>query len=139
MAEARSTREALAALALEEVEGLITRLENATETMAELQRSIPVTVDLGVAQIRQASQASADSNRKTLRQTGTEVAEELQLIRRSAQDVFYTHSRRVQRQMYLIGAAALLLSMLAGAIGGYIGAKTAIKPSADIETKQTER
>lgn len=126
MGEPRSTREALTALALEEVQGAIDQLEAVTEKVADLQRAVPLAVDSGVSQIRQAAQAAADSNRKAIKQASHDLINELNLVRGSANDLLFTQSERVKRQVIGVGVAVVCLSLVAGAVGGYVGTKYAM-------------
>ena len=132
MGEPRSTREALTALALEEVQGAIDQLEAVTEKVADLQRAVPLAVDSGVSQIRQAAQAAADANRKAIKQASHDLINELNLVRGSAKDLLFTQSERVKRQVIGVGVVVVCLALVAGAVGGYVGIKYA--QSAQAET-----
>jgi hypothetical protein len=132
MGEPRSTREALTALALEEVQGAIDQLEAVTEKVADLQRAVPLAVDSGVSQIRQAAQAAADANRKAIKQASHDLINELNLVRGSAKDLLFTQSERVKRQVIGVGVVVVCLALVAGAVGGYVGTKYA--QSAQAET-----
>lgn len=125
MGEPRSTREALTALALEEVQGAIDQLEAVTEKVADLQRAVPLAVDSGVSQIRQAAQAAADANRKAIKQASHDLINELNLVRGSAKDLLFTQSERVKRQVIGVGVVVVCLALVAGAVGGYVGTKYA--------------
>lgn len=125
MGEPRSTREALTALALEEVQGAIDQLEAVTEKVADLQREVPLAIDSGISQIRQAAQAAAESNRKAIKQASHDLINELNLVRGSAKDLLFTQSVRVKRQVIGVGVAVVCLALVAGAVGGYIGTKYA--------------